>query len=345
MPDIHGGHEPKRHHQVPRAYLERFAIDGKVRVRRRDGRAAFETSPLNVAVESGYYDVTGFDGRRTSAVEGALGEIESPAWPALAAVDRTGRPPQGKDREALAEFIAIQMTRTTHYRDRALFPKTVEDWAAGRPIDRDLIREYLRIEHIGEEPSDREVEGAWVFVTTHMADTTIVTEKWALEMMFTGAVDLLDRLSGLHWMIEVDPRRGFVTSDQPVIPWRKVSRRDHYHGIGIETAGELRFPLDPAKQLVLSRRRRRPVITVNDLRVRRANADMAEWCHRFVVGSPANRRGIDGLHLDPWRPVIRFNVGRLEVRQTDGELVRQDGEVVQMWVPRGARFGKRSAQG
>jgi hypothetical protein len=40
--------------------------------------------------------------------------------------------------------------------------------------------------------------------------------------------------------------------------------------------------------------------------------------------------------------VIRVNIGPLDARQADGTLLRQDGEVVQMWVPRGARFGKRS---
>lgn len=45
---------PKRHHFVPRVYLDRFALDGLVHVRRRDG-GAFNANPVNVAVECGFY--------------------------------------------------------------------------------------------------------------------------------------------------------------------------------------------------------------------------------------------------------------------------------------------------
>jgi len=47
---------PKRHHYVPRNYLERFADGSRILVRRRDG-ASFPTNCINVAVESGFYDV------------------------------------------------------------------------------------------------------------------------------------------------------------------------------------------------------------------------------------------------------------------------------------------------
>jgi hypothetical protein len=48
--------DPKRHHQVPQFYLERWAANGKVAVRWRDGKE-YETSPKIVAVESGFYDI------------------------------------------------------------------------------------------------------------------------------------------------------------------------------------------------------------------------------------------------------------------------------------------------
>lgn len=66
----------KRHHQVPRAYLNRFARDEMVRVRWRDGKA-FETNTLNVAVESGFYDIPDGQGQLSSVVEDAtLADID-----------------------------------------------------------------------------------------------------------------------------------------------------------------------------------------------------------------------------------------------------------------------------
>lgn len=331
--------EPKRHHHVPRAYLDRFAADGKVRVRRRDG-TVHETSPINVAVESGFYDVTLEDQSKSKTVERALTDVENTAWAAFDAIDRTNRPPQGRDREALADFIALQMTRTTRHREMALFPKRVTHWAGDREITRDLVRKYLATQHLGHEPEDGEVEGAFVHVTQHLADPTVVTHEWAIEMMLENAVLIMQRVLALHWTVEVDPKERFFTSDVPVIPWRKPTRRDHLEGLGVDNAAELRFPLDPRKMLVMSKRERRPVIEVHDVRTRRANAAMASACHRFIVGNPMNRAELDVHHLDRWRPAVRFNVGPLFIPGASGELQKQRGDVVQSWVPRGSGYGR-----
>lgn len=85
MPD-----RPKRHHQLPRTYLNRFGLSETVRVRRRDGKA-YETSTLNVAVESGFYDVPDERGGKSSRVEETLPAIDAAAAEAMAAIDRTGQ--------------------------------------------------------------------------------------------------------------------------------------------------------------------------------------------------------------------------------------------------------------
>ena len=112
-------------------------------------------------------------------------------------------------------------------------------------------------------------------------------------MMLENAVPIVQRVLALHWTIEVDPKERFFTLDVPVIPWRRPTRRDHLEGLGVDNAAELRFPLDPRKMLVMSKRVRRPVIDLHDVRARRANAAMASACHRFIVGKPPdpNRAG------------------------------------------------------
>jgi hypothetical protein len=325
---------------VPRFYLERFARDGLVTVKRRDGRT-FDASSRNVAVEAGFYDVTDDEGGKSSEVEGTLARLDGAAHAALEVVDRTGRPPDPKSatRESLAQFIAVQMTRTTQHREGTLFPKRVTDWAADSQVTRDLVEEYLRTQHLGHAPDDREVEGAFVYVSEHLKDMSILTPEFAIEMMLRSADVMVERVLALHWTVEADPRRQFITADVPVIPWRKVSDRDHFEGLGVDNTAELRFPLDPGKQLVLSRRLRRPSIEVHALRVKRANAAMAGACHRFIVGNPRNRGEIEALHLDSWRPVIRFNVGPLWMPGRDGSMEEQAGDVIHMWTPRAAGFG------
>jgi Protein of unknown function (DUF4238) len=331
--------EPKRHHQVPNSYLLRFALNKQVRVRRRDGKA-FDSNTLNVAVESGFYDAPDPAGGK-GRIETLLASIDSAAAEALAWVDRTGQPPAeySDERFPLAVFIAFQMTRTTEARERIMFPTRVADWLGDRPLTKPLIAEYLEIVHLGFKPTDSEAEGAWIYVHQWLTNATEPPHEFAIRMMLDQTEALVPRINAFNWTIELDRKESLITSDTPVVIWRTPGRRDDYEGIGVDNAEELRFPLDPGKQLVLSRRRRTPTARITPERVRACNADMAAASHRFVVGRPDRRVGLDGLRLDEWRPVVRFNTGPLFVYGPGGKKVRE-GEALQMWVPRRSGVGR-----
>lgn len=328
MPD-----RPKRHHQVPRAYLNRFGRSETVRVHRRDGKT-YESSTLNVAVESGFYDVPDGHGRRSSEVEERLAEVDGAAAEAIAGIDREGQPPhEGSDyRFTLAVFLGLQMTRTTRHREQVMFPERVAAWAAGRELTQELVADYLAQEHLGFTPRPREAEGAFLFVSKALEDGG-ATSEFAIRMMLRMVEAFVPRLLQLNWSVEYDRKEQLITSDTPVVVWRKPTPMDEFEGVGVDTAGELRFPLDPGKQLVLSKRRRQRTMWVEPHRVRRSNADMADGCHRFVVGNPATPRVIDRVRLGPLAPVVRFNVGPLVVEGPDGRKIR-DSEVLHMFYPR-----------
>jgi hypothetical protein len=336
--------QPKLHHQVPRFYLARFTSDGRVTVRRRDG-LTFDANPVRVAAEVGFYDVPDGAGGKSTEVEGMLASVEGATHAAMGAIDRSGVAPSAgsDDRATLALFLALQMTRTTEHRERVLFPRRVLDWAQGREVTRDLVADYLEQVHLGFKPRDPEVEGAFIYVDQAMQAPESLTPEFAIEMMLASIGELVPRLVALNWTIETDRRREFITSDMPALVWRKPTDLDNFQGLGIDSADELRFPLDAGKQLVLSRRKRPAVLEVAVHRVRRANADLAAACHRFVVASPDNRAQIDTQPLDEWRPVIRFNVGPLVVEGPDGQLQKQPGDVLHMWVPRRAGVGRPRA--
>jgi hypothetical protein len=332
----------KRHHQVPEFYLRRFASGGQVSVRRRDG-VAFDADPVNVAVESGFYDVPDGRGGKSKRVEHLLADVEALAKGAMEAIDRSHRPPApgSNEREVLALFIALQMTRTTQHREEALFPRRVFDWAAGRTLTHQLLAEYLEREHLGYKPREKEVEAALVVVTKFLEEPGDLTPEFAVEMMFTSVHDLVPRILALSWTVEIDPRREFLTSDMPVMLWRKPTNRDNYEGLGIDNSEEMRFPLDPGKQLVLSRRERPPTLQAAIHRVRRSNADRADACHRFIVGDPRDKAQLNAQYLDPWRPVIRFYIAPMYVTGRDGQARPEEGsDIVQVWIPRGASVGR-----
>ena len=325
MPD-----RAKRHHQVPRAYLNRFGET--VRVRWRDGKS-YETSTLNVAVESGFYDVPDLDGT-SSRVESALAVVDGEAVEAMAQVDRSGALPiaGSEERFTLAVFIALQITRTTHHREQVMFPERVAAWAGERMITEALVAEYLERIHLGFPPRAREAEGAYLCVSKALEDGA-ATPEFAIRMMLQLVEAIVPTLLALHWTLERDRREQLITSDVPVVIWRKPSRMDEIEGVGIDNADELRFPLDPRKQLVLSRRKRPASLDIEPHRARRSNTDMVDGCHRFIVGRLDQRSIVSGARLDSRPPAVRFNVAPLVVTDSDGQKIR-DSEVLHMFVPR-----------
>lgn len=332
---------PKLHHHVPQFYLERFTSAGQIAVRRRDG-GSFSTGPPVVAAEAGFYDIPDGLGGVSKEIEKGLADIEGMTASVFRGIDATGQPPGERDPDSatLALLIGLQIARTTKHRELVLFPQRVLEWASGRKVTPTLVEEYLETQYLGFKPGAGEVDGAFTLVRVAEDEPSTLTQEFAVRMMLTSAFDISKRLLGLHWSIETDPRREFITSDTPVVLWRKPSRQDDYTGFGIENATEARFPLDPGKQLVLSRRPRRPSLSVAVHRVRRSNDDMTGACHRFIVGSPANSREIDRQRLDRWRPVLRFNVAPAMAKDADGEVRPMGGDIVHMWTPRNSRVGR-----
>lgn len=328
MPD-----RPKRHHHVPRAYLNRFAVNESVSVRWRDGKL-YETNTDNVAVESGFYDLPDPPDGNRSRVEEALAVADGAAAEAMATIDGSGRlPDEGSDeRVALATFVALQITRTTGHREQVMFPERVAAWANRREITVDLVAEYLERVHLGFPPRPREAEATHLFVSKALEDGP-VSPAFAIGMMLKSFEAIVPALLRLHWTLEVDRREQFITSDAPVVIWRKPTRMDQFEGIGVETAAELRLPLDPGKQVVMSKRLRASVLTVAPHRVRHSNVDMADGCHRFVVARPDQRSVVDALPLHTRPPVIRFNIAPLVVEGPDGRKVR-DSEALHLFIPR-----------
>jgi hypothetical protein len=325
---------PKRHHYVPRNYLERFADSSQLFVRRRDG-TNFTTSCVNVAVESGFYDIELPGGGKSKEVEEVLADIEGSTAQVLRSIDDTERAPSlgSHDREVLSVYLALQMTRTPEQRERILFPERLAVFLDGRELTRDLVASYLAEHHLGFTPTDSEVEGAWTFASVALQERSKLTPELSMRIMLDMVGTLAPRLAALHWCVEHDRKQRFVTSDSPLVLWRPPTHRDGFEGFGIDTSNEIRLPLDPGKQLVLSKTPRTPAARVNPSRSRACNQDVAFACHHVIAAHPRERERLAELELPAKRPTLRFNTGPLLRRLPDGETV-EDGEVLHMWVPR-----------
>lgn len=326
--------DAKRHHYVPRNYLERFAAGDQVFVRRRDG-TAFTTNCINVAVESGFYDIELADGGKSKDVEKVLANVEGATADVFRMIDDTMEAPSRgtTEREVLSIYLALQMTRTPEQRERTLFPERLAAYLDGRELTRNLVASYLVDHHLGSTPADNEVDAAFDFASVALQDRSIFTPEFSMRMMLRSVTELAPRLDQFEWCVENDRKERFITSDTPLVLWRTPTVRDKFEGFGIETAEEMRFPLDPAKQLVLTRTPRTPSARVNPMRSAACNQDTALACHNFVVAHPNQRARVEQLQLPTRRPILRFNTGPLLRKLPDGRTV-EDGEVLHMWVPR-----------
>lgn len=319
---------------MPRFYLERFAHEGALHVRQRDGRT-FTTSADNIAVRTGFYDVTRPDGEISKEVEDWLSGLEGEAATAMRKIDDTLAAPglDDPDRAVLSLYLAIQLARTPEQRERMLFPEEVGKFLAGREITKELVAEYLRDAHLGFAPKDGEIQGAFDFADFVLRQPTPVTAEMSMEIALSTSRDTAPALATMHWSVENDRKGRLITSDGPLVLWRTPTSRDAYEGFGINGAEEIRFPLDPTKQLVLTPKTRPVSIRISPQRSSACNQDLAYACHNFVVGSPREEIRTAELILPPKRPVLRFNFGPLHRELPDGTLV-SDSEVIHSWVPR-----------
>jgi hypothetical protein len=248
----------KRHHYVPAAYLARFGEGGSVLVRRRGRPAMYVTSVKNVAVESGFYEVLGDDGQPSDAVERGLSSLEGGALVALREVEQSQQvPPVGSSaRSTLATFLAVQFTRTPLHRERIMFPERVARYAGSRETDAALMAEYLEREHLGFSPRDSEVRAALDLTQYLLRERELFTKDNAIRLAFSTVEAVEHVMLRMRWSLEVARKPRLITSDAPLVLWRTPTPRDQFEGFGLENAEEVRFPISPAMQLLLTRQPR-----------------------------------------------------------------------------------------
>lgn len=212
--------EPKRHHYVPRLFLERFAEDGLLFVRRRDG-ITFATGAANVAVDTGFYDPRLDDGSTSKVVEHVLADIEGLMANVFRAIDGFGEvPARGTpDREVFAVYLALQCTRTPEQRERVLFPERLASYLAGRELTRDLVAEYLTVEHLRSTPRESEVQAAFDYATVALREPDVLTAEFAMDMMLRSVEHLVPTLDELEWTVEHERKGRLITSDTPLVIW------------------------------------------------------------------------------------------------------------------------------
>jgi hypothetical protein len=157
---------PKRHHYIPKFFLERFCRDGMLWVYDRESNEFRHQSPVNTAVIGDYYAAVGEEGGKNLDAENLLSRIETAARPVLEKVD-AGQELTSEDRQWLAVFIGFLGARVPDFekmfaelvdhgvkmvteeafatleRTRELMARYERARPDAKPIDPEKLREFI----------------------------------------------------------------------------------------------------------------------------------------------------------------------------------------------------------
>lgn len=203
----------KRHHFVPRCYLENFTDDkGFVWVLDTKDKI-FNIKPENILVENHFYRITLKDGTKSLVIENTLSEIES-LYATIYRDKISKELPLTTDEKAhVSVFVSAMMHRTKSWREstKAMFAdlkETLKEWDTTRT---NMTEEQRRALHTipsdGKSISLKEIEeGLSNFDEHHstgLIDNSINTAQYIFNM---------------NWAIwSTQGKTNFVTSDSPLV--------------------------------------------------------------------------------------------------------------------------------
>lgn len=276
--------QPRRHHFVPRFYLDGFCADDAQRLAVYDRvRNAYRAQrPSEVAHRRDYYAYEDEQGNRFFDIEAALGEVEAAASHSVRRVDN-GDELTDDDRMTLATYVAFQYTRTPAY---AAWLEAFRAHGGGRE----------EVEAL-PEPQDQGVERAE-----------------AVGAMLRHAPRFAQVFLRLNWTIwrRNSERISFVTSDSPVCRvWRDQPEEGVYAGAGFLSPDVITLlPLSQVSALAMSGigdRLDRRLLTRDQ--VRRVNIAVVDQAQHYVFGR--DMALVDslvcrtGINLRQWQPPLR----------------------------------------
>lgn len=280
---------PKRHHYLPRFYLEKFSRDGLLWVYDRLTNEFRRQPPKDTAVELHRYSFRDATGQLDASMERVLSRFENLAAPAIAKVEAGGLPSKD-ERIAIAAFAAQINTRVP---DSDKTARGLEEYFHA------LFRDVLE-----RNPPTTRKDDALLSVDLPQGGKTPITreqivkfmqrfeerahdKKAQLTQMLALARSLTVVFANLDWVIvHTPPGKAFVLTDSPLVAspppgWQPESKKT----FGVATAGTKKLiPLSPNAGLFMydkggSFEHR----AIYEPQLRQSNIALTSLCDRFVI--------------------------------------------------------------
>lgn len=282
----------RRHHTVPRFYLERFACPhrkGRLLVLDASTRKHFHAKPEDVAVERDFNRVEA-DGVEPDALEAALGEIESEFSQAVRRTVDGKRFASEEDKIVIANFAAVLMIRNP--RLRSLMAKLHEDVA--KQALRLQVADKGRWEKIeARMKADGYLDGKPAvdyeeykkYIEDDQYDIRFPREYYiAHEIKLLQSIPQLVAKRGWHVLIASGSSGGFLCCDHPAaLVWADSQMANSPYSPGLGVAGtQLLLPLSTNIAISGAFEHNDGVVNLNDRQVAAFNGTTVLGSRRQV---------------------------------------------------------------
>ena len=280
---------PKRHHIIPKFFLERFSRDAFLSVYDRDCDEFRRQAPINTAVIKDYYTFAEPDGQKNVEIEQGLAILEGATKPVLEKLDRFETLTQN-ERATVALFVALLQTRVPD------FERSVDELMGG--LAKRLLREAFAnperaraslrsYERDTGKPLTASPEQMVEFVASD-AYTVKTDRRYYLATMVRLASEVAPLLLTLNWnVLHAPDSKAFAVTDSPFIIIAPSGTRNDSYGAGIMTPGAVKFvPLGRRTALYMGDSGSQLThVDIDKRAVRRLNLELTVRAERYVFAA------------------------------------------------------------
>jgi hypothetical protein len=244
------GQRSKRHHVVPRMYIERWADEnGRVHVADLAQRKSYLASIGDVPVLNEFYTLEAEDGSKSDAFENVLSDVEGKAASVFQALEEGHWPLDRERREVMANFVALQIARLPSLR------QVMDDGLT------QIHRKMAAMTLASDTAFDQMIDGAFGPGTSDAdrARTRAALEE-DFEVRLTGAGfadamlevigGVLQPIYDMKWTLVTAKESEFITSDKPVFHWRYPQWPEN-QPVGLFSAERTHLPVNRHQILVM----------------------------------------------------------------------------------------------
>jgi hypothetical protein len=279
----------KRHHYIPRFYLEPFCTEGLLWLYDRESREYRRQTAENTAVQTHYYSYEEESGAKNTAVEELLSKIEGHAKLAISSIEE-GHQLSTEQRKDLAMFLAFLRTRIPDFEEEVndVFSVLVKKDARLRfgSSQEDTQAVIERVEAWKGEKFNVSAKELLEFVERENYDVE-TNRNVSLSLMLDVGLHFAEYFLQMDWLFfRAHKESSFVTSDSPfvVVPpagWN--SPRIGNFGVLTHGSGKL-IPLSPTLTIVMLDKGNRDVLmNASKDTVRLINITITAKSRRFVI--------------------------------------------------------------